>query len=87
MLFMPAVVSPEIRACRHANESFEGEEQTVIKRDIWVILFLLGLLLFGWPLITIFRDNLAAYLFAAWAAFIVLIYLASVHENRGDGGN
>ena len=57
-----------------------------MKRDIWVFLFILGLLLFGWPLVTIFRDNLAAYLFVAWAGFILLIYIATVTAGRGHGG-
>jgi uncharacterized membrane protein len=64
-----------------------GEKGPGMKRDIWIFLFIFGLLLFCWPILTIFRDHLATYLFAAWAAFILLIYLASVYENRGDGGN
>ncbi len=57
-----------------------------MKRDIWIVLFILGLLLFCWPFLTIFRDHLAAYLFLAWAGFIVLIYLATVYEGRHNGG-
>jgi uncharacterized membrane protein len=57
-----------------------------MKRDIWIFLFILGLLLFCWPFLTIFRDSMASYLFAAWAAFIVLMYLATVYEDRGNGG-
>ncbi len=58
-----------------------------MKRDIWVFLFMLGIFLFGWPLVTIFRDNLASYLFAAWAGFILLIYLATVYSSKGNGGS
>ncbi|MBS1192863.1 MAG: hypothetical protein H6Q97_842, partial [Nitrospirae bacterium] len=29
-----------------------------MKRDIWIALFFLGLLLFGWPLLNIFHDSL-----------------------------
>ncbi len=58
-----------------------------MKRDIWIFLFILGLLLFGWPLLTIFRDHLASYLFAAWAGFIMLVYLATVYDGRGNGGS
>ena len=58
-----------------------------MKRDIWIFLFLLGILLFTWPVLTIFRDHLALYLFGSWALFIALIYLASLYARRGDGGN
>jgi hypothetical protein len=58
-----------------------------MKQDVWIFLFLFGLLLFGWPILTIFRNDTAIYLFVAWAVFIGLIYLASVRADRGDGGN
>jgi hypothetical protein len=58
-----------------------------MKRDIWIFLFLLGLVLFEWPFLTIFRHHLAAYLFGSWAVFIALIFLATLYAKRGDGGN
>ena len=58
-----------------------------MKRDIWIALFFLGLLFFGWPLMSIFRSNLPYYLFAAWILFIGLIFLASRASQRDDGGN
>ncbi len=67
--------------------SYDREEGRHMKSDIWIFLFLLGLLLFFWPFLTIFRDNLASYLFAAWGIFIFLMYLATVYEGRGNGGN
>jgi hypothetical protein len=57
-----------------------------MKRDIWVFLFLLGVLLFGGPFLTIFRDNLTYYLFIIWFVFIGLIFLASNYSKRDDGG-
>lgn len=57
-----------------------------MRRDVWIFLFLLGILLFGWPFLTIFRDVLMYYLFVIWLAFITLIYLASKFSERGDGG-
>jgi hypothetical protein len=58
-----------------------------MKRDIWVFLFCIGLFLFGWPFLAIFRDGLAYYLFIVWIAFIGLIFLASNYSKREDGGN
>jgi hypothetical protein len=57
-----------------------------MKRDIWIALFALGLLLFGWPFLNIFHDLLPYYLFLAWLLFIGLIYLASRSSDREDGG-
>ena len=57
-----------------------------MKRDIWIALFSLGLLLFGWPFLKIFHDYLPYYLFLAWFMFIGLIYLASRSSDREDGG-
>jgi hypothetical protein len=57
-----------------------------MKRDIWIALFLLGLLLFGWPLLYIFHDSLVYYLFTTWFIFIALIFLASRSSEREDGG-
>jgi hypothetical protein len=58
-----------------------------MKRDIWIFLFFIGLLLFGWPLLAIFRDHLTYYLFIIWFAFIGMLCLASILSERGDGGN
>jgi hypothetical protein len=57
-----------------------------MKRDIWIALFFLGLLLFGWPLLNIFHESLPYYLFIAWLVFIGLIFLASRSAEREEGG-
>ena len=57
-----------------------------MKRDIWVFLFFIGLLLFTWPLMYIFRDSLQNYLFFAWLLFIVLIFLIVKFSDRADNG-
>jgi len=57
-----------------------------MKRDIWVALFLLGLLLFGWPLLNIFLESLTYYLFIIWFIYIGLIFFASRSSEREDGG-
>jgi len=55
-------------------------------RDIWFFLFFFGVLLFGWPLMSIFLPGLAMYLFISWLLFIALIYLATKVPEREDGG-
>jgi hypothetical protein len=59
----------------------------VMKKDIWVFLFSLGILFFGGPFLYLFRDSLPYYLFIIWFAFIGLIFLASKYSNREDGGS
>ncbi len=58
-----------------------------MKRDIWVFLFCIGMLLFSGPFLHIFRDSLTYYLFIVWIAFIGLIFLASNYSKREDGGS
>ncbi len=57
-----------------------------MKRDIWIFLFALGVLFFTWPLITIFRDNMAISLFVVWLVFILLLLTASIVSKREDRG-
>jgi hypothetical protein len=57
-----------------------------VKREIWIFLFVMGVLLFSWPFITIFEANLSTYLFSVWGIFIALVFLASHFSERGDGG-
>jgi hypothetical protein len=56
-----------------------------MKREIWISLFLMGVLLFNWPFITIFEASLSTYLFSVWGIFIALMFLASHFSERGDG--
>ncbi len=57
-----------------------------MRRDVWFFLFSLGVLLFGWPLMSIFRYGLATYLFIVWLVFLVLIYITTKFSDREDGG-
>ncbi len=57
-----------------------------MRRDIWIFLFSIGLLLFSWPLLSIFKYGMATYLFVIWLLFIVLIFIASIFSEREDGG-
>ena len=49
--------------------------------DSWVFLFLVGLVIFNWPFLTIFSDSLPYALFVLWALYIAVTALFS----RGGG--
>ncbi len=55
-------------------------------RDIWIFLFALGLILFGWPFMSMFSTNLVLYLFSTWFILIVVIFILSVYNKNGDNG-
>jgi hypothetical protein len=57
-----------------------------MKQDILIFLFVIGLLLFTWPLISIFQSGLSVYLFIVWGLFIVMLFLAATFSDRRDGG-
>jgi len=42
---------------------------------------ILGLVIFNWPLLEIFRDEIVHYLFLLWAVFIILLAFIT---RRGD---
>ncbi|MGD0283348.1 MAG: hypothetical protein ABSB95_13415 [Dissulfurispiraceae bacterium] len=46
------------------------------KAEVWVMLFIVGVLGFNWPFIEMFNRTLAAYLFVFWFVFIMLAALA-----------
>jgi hypothetical protein len=41
--------------------------------EIWVFIFILGLLALSWPILEIFHTTVVAYLFVIWILFIILI--------------
>lgn len=57
-----------------------------MKRDIWIFLFVLGVLFFSWPIMSIMKDSLAISLFVIWLVFIVLIFITSIFSGREGGG-
>jgi hypothetical protein len=69
-------------------------------RERMMALFVLGLLIFNPPILSLFSSDgfiggiplLYFYLFSAWAAFIVLLFLSAgwrdaVRQRRGGGGD
>ncbi len=55
-------------------------------KDIWIFLFTLGIVLFGWPIISIFGQNISTYFFLAWIVFIFFIFIATRYRDEGDDG-
>jgi hypothetical protein len=49
-------------------------------KEIWPFVSILGLVIFNWPLLEIFREEIASYLYLLWAVFIIL--LAFVTRSR-----
>ncbi len=46
------------------------------KAEVWVMLFIVGVLGFNWPFIEMFNRALPAYLFVFWFVFIMLAAFA-----------
>ncbi len=57
-----------------------------MRQDIWIFLFAIGILLFSWPIMSIFREGLPTYLFVIWLVFILLILITSIFSKREGGG-
>jgi len=55
-------------------------------KDIWVFLFSLGIILFGWPIISMFGHDVSLYFFSAWFIFIFFIFIATLYKKEGDDG-
>jgi hypothetical protein len=60
-------------------------EEIQVRRDIWIFFTVIGILLFSWPIMSIFRDSLTTYLFVIWIIFIALIFVISPFSEREDG--
>jgi hypothetical protein len=53
----------------------------VKRAELWVVLFIIGVLGFNWPVIEIFNRGVAAYLFVFWFVFIILAAVASFRSS------
>ncbi len=57
-----------------------------MRREVFIFLFILGVLFFSWPIMSIFESNLVISLFVIWLVFILLMFITSVISEREDGG-
>lgn len=55
-------------------------------RDIWITLFLFGVIFFNWPIVSMFEHAISKYLFLAWFIFIFLIFIAAESAKKNDNG-
>ncbi|MCL5061977.1 MAG: hypothetical protein M1443_02045 [Nitrospirae bacterium] len=53
--------------------------------EIWLFIFILGLLGLNWPLLEIFRIEVVTYLFVFWALFIILVAFATFRSEDKKG--
>ena len=58
-----------------------------VRNEVWLFVFLVGLLAFNWPALDVFSASLPAYLFSAWLVLVAVIYLLSrTSPDKEDGG-
>jgi hypothetical protein len=69
---------------RRRDPGRESEGCTIMRRDIWIFLFALGLMFFSWPLMSIFKGSLIPYLFIIWLVFIALICITAFFSERDE---
>jgi hypothetical protein len=69
---------------RRRDPGREGEGCKIMRRDIWIFLFVLGLMFFSWPLMSIFKGSLIPYLFISWLVFIALICITAIFSERDE---
>ena len=55
--------------------------------EIWVFIFILGLLFLNWPVLEIFHIEVVRYLFVFWAVFIGLIAFATYKSKKWETGS
>ncbi len=55
-------------------------------RDFSIFLFVLGLILFNWPLISMFGQDLLKYFFGVWFIYIIFILVGTRYKNKRDNG-
>ncbi len=72
--------SPAGRAGRISKAGY------LMRRDVWIFLFVLGALFFSWPIMSIFEGSLVLSLFVIWLVFIICIFITSIFSEREDGG-
>lgn len=72
--------------CTSALPSCLGYNISSMKRDIWIFLFVLGAVLFSWPVVSIFKYDLSKYFFMAWLIFIALIFFATIYSKKKNNG-
>jgi len=53
-------------------------------KEAWLFIFLIGLLLFHWPMIDLFEAVLPYYLYGAWLLFILALGLLTTLRGRAD---
>lgn len=53
-------------------------------KEVWPFIFLVGLLLFNWPIVNLFEAVLPYYLYVTWSCFILAIGLLAGLKSRPE---
>lgn len=57
-------------------------------KELWIFLFVTGLLCFNWPFLEIFAGVLPLYFFLVWPGFILIMMLLSTWKSTDhDSGD
>lgn len=57
-------------------------------KELWPFIFIIGLILFNWPFLDIFRMSLPHYLFGAWGLLIACVgILIAILNKKGEDGD
>jgi hypothetical protein len=51
-------------------------------RELFIFLFIAGLLAFNWPFTAVFGSGIPVYIFIAWGVFIALLRLVSGADEK-----
>ena len=54
-------------------------------KELFIFLFALGLVLFDWPFLVIFRASLPVYMFVVWGGFIAALALVTTRITSRRG--
>lgn len=53
---------------------------------LWLLAALLAVFFFNWPVLALFRDEIVIFLFAAWSAVVVILFVISLAEQAPGNG-
>ena len=72
---------PTLAKGRALRYNYQAGGDCVRNPEIWVFIFILGLLGLNWPFLEIFHTRVVAYLFVIWVLFIILIAVGARKNN------
>lgn len=55
-------------------------------KELWIFIFLIGIVLFNWPFLHIHGGGLTTYLFGVWILFILVmgVFITILKKHKTD---